>query len=198
MQLHLFYFIFFENTPKEMNRFFISLGDDNEKDVSAEQDKEAKGAWVFGAHENSQRQGDYPPPQSQGAETAGGLTLPRRHRLKKRSEFAACYEAGRRYFSKNFIVFVRTTDIGAKNWRIGLAVTKKNGSAVARNRIKRILREFFRIHQSELPERAEIVAVSKRHVRVEEMSLNTVESDLLPLLRKIQRKPRISGYDAIS
>lgn len=181
-----------------MNRFFISSGDDNEKDVSAKQDKEAKGARVFGAHENSQRQGDYPPPQGQGTEASGSLTLPRRHRLKKRSEFAACYEAGRRYFSRNFILFVRTADVDTRVWRIGLAVTKKNGSAVARNRIKRILREFFRIHQSDLPESAEIVAVSKRHVRMEEISLNTVGEELMPLVRKIRRDIRLGGHDAIS
>jgi len=107
--------------------------------------------------------------------------------LTRRTEFAACYEAGRRYFSKNFVLFVLFSTLPEQEWRLGLAVTKKSGSAVERNRIKRVLREFFRIHQEILPEKMHVVAIPKRHLRAHRVSLANVTGELLPLIEKIRQ-----------
>ena len=56
-----------------------------------------------------------------------------------------------------------------------------------RNRIKRVLREFFRIHQEILPDEIHIVAVPKRHLRADCVTLACVTDELLPLIRKIRR-----------
>ncbi len=45
--------------------------------------------------------------------------------------------------------------------RIGLVVGKKLGNAVARNRIKRVLREAFRLHRAELPMAVDVVALPR-------------------------------------
>ena len=78
------------------------------------------------------------------------LTWPRERRITRRAEYTACYDGGERRYTKYFVVFARSSeDLG--NGRLGLAVTKKCGNAVARNRIKRVLRAFFRLHQHEMP-----------------------------------------------
>jgi len=80
----------------------------------------------------------------------GRLTLPARLRLRHKGDFAAAYARGRRMSDGFFAVTVMRNDVGAP--RLGLAVAVKvAGNAVARNRVRRIIRESFRLHQRELP-----------------------------------------------
>lgn len=115
-------------------------------------------------------------------------SLPRWHRLTRRPDFTVCYEAGRRYFSRHFVLFVHQRRDGPEGWRMGLAVTKKMGNAVTRNRIKRVLRAFFRLHQHLLPERVDIVAVPKRNLDVAQLDLPFVSAELAAVLGQVQRK----------
>lgn len=46
--------------------------------------------------------------------------------------------------------------------RLGVTVTRKIGNAVARNRIKRLVREVFRLHRARLPEGLDLVWVAKQ------------------------------------
>ena len=80
----------------------------------------------------------------------GRLTLPARLRLRHKGDFDAAYARGRRVGDGFFAVTVMRNDVGTP--RLGLAVAVKTaGGAVARNRLRRIIRESFRLHQQELP-----------------------------------------------
>lgn len=46
--------------------------------------------------------------------------------------------------------------------RLGMAVSKRLGNAVVRNRIKRCLREMFRRHKAALPAPCDLVCVARR------------------------------------
>lgn len=117
--------------------------------------------------------------------------LPRASRIQRRPDFTLCYETGRRYFSRYFVLFVRQNQ--HDTWRLGLAVSKKNGNAVRRNRIKRVLREFFRLHGHELPRDRDIVAVPKRDLAGLPVDFALVCADLAPLLGKLSRDRQASG-----
>jgi ribonuclease P protein component len=81
---------------------------------------------------------------------SGRLTLPARVRLRHKVDFDAAYARGRRMSDAFFSVTARANDVGTP--RLGLAVAVKvAGNAVARNRLRRIVRESFRLHQRELP-----------------------------------------------
>lgn len=101
-------------------------------------------------------------------------------RLRKRSEYTSCYAIGTRYYSKYFVVVAKP----AEKARVGMAVSKKNGNAVARNRIKRVLREFFRLNQTSLPS-LELVIIPKKHLVVSLLTLAVAMNDLLPLISKL-------------
>ena len=78
------------------------------------------------------------------------LTLPAQKRLRRKSDFDAAYARGRRFGNGFFGVTAFSND---KGWpRLGLAVAVRTaGGGVERNRIRRIIRESFRLHQYELP-----------------------------------------------
>jgi ribonuclease P protein component len=111
------------------------------------------------------------------------LSFPRARRLLRRSDFLNCYDAGRRYFSRHFVVFVAYDRARSGQWRLGLAVTRKSGNAVWRNRIKRVVREFFRLHQRGIPQGLDIVVVPKRSLDPRNLTLAGLTREFLPLMR---------------
>ncbi len=81
--------------------------------------------------------------------------FPRSCRLTARRQFLEVYKCGRKARRPSFTVFGLPNDVG--RCRIGLTVTRKIGGAVARNRIKRVLRDVFRRHRMELQPPMDIV-----------------------------------------
>lgn len=68
-------------------------------------------------------------------------------------------------------------------------MTRKVGTAVRRNRIKRVLREFFRVNQQVLPGATDIVVVPKRGLDAGQVDLAMVVAELLPLLPRLKTGP---------
>ncbi|MFQ5766675.1 MAG: ribonuclease P protein component [Acidobacteriota bacterium] len=83
-------------------------------------------------------------------------------RLRKRPEFQEVYARGRRGHAIPFVVFVARGATGRH--RLGLTVSKRCGKAVIRNRIKRRLREAFRLHRHQLPGCYDIVVNARAEV----------------------------------
>lgn len=75
-------------------------------------------------------------------------TFPKNARLRKRSDFLELASARHKSVVRGFLVVWRENSVHTA--RLGITVSKKVGSAVARNRIKRYLREFFRHNRLEM------------------------------------------------
>lgn len=89
------------------------------------------------------------------------LTLCRQQRIRSSQDFAAIYAAARRAGDRHLLVF---TDRNGFEWsRYGLSVSKKHGNAVARNRIRRLLRESFRLCQHELPAGYDFILIPRQN-----------------------------------
>lgn len=71
---------------------------------------------------------------------------------------------------------------GACN-RVGFTVTAKLGHAVVRNRIRRRLREIYRLHEEQLAPGAELVVVARG--RAVSASYRELERDFLAACRKL-------------
>ncbi len=68
---------------------------------------------------------------------------------------------------------------------MGLTVSRKKGPAVVRNRIKRVIREFFRLNQKKFQVCADIIFVPKRALDGKSITLGLAEKELLPVIDRI-------------
>jgi len=78
-------------------------------------------------------------------------------RLKK--EFEAVFDGGRKTVTSDLVAWHFPG--GDKEKKIGLMVSKKTGGAVKRNRLKRLLREAFRLTSRELKEGTRLIIYPK-------------------------------------
>ncbi|MBS0613844.1 MAG: ribonuclease P protein component [Proteobacteria bacterium] len=73
-----------------------------------------------------------------------------RKRLTQPAEFSTVKKSGRRFSDVLFVISAMHNQ--RAHARLGLAIaTRVFGTAVARNRVKRLIRESFRQHQHALP-----------------------------------------------
>ncbi|MBI5453841.1 MAG: ribonuclease P protein component [Deltaproteobacteria bacterium] len=82
-------------------------------------------------------------------------TFSKAERLLKPEEFTRARKLGKRYSTKSLRVDVFPNELGTR--RLGLSVSAKVGGAVVRNRVKRLLREFFRLNKGLFPESSDIL-----------------------------------------
>ncbi len=88
-------------------------------------------------------------------------TWPKAVRIGKRREFLAVQWNGRKQHGRHFLVIVGApTELGD---RLGITVTKRVGSAVTRNRIRRWVREFVRQVPADqwIPRGRDVVVIAK-------------------------------------
>ena len=64
--------------------------------------------------------------------------------MLRRADYLETYSSGRRFVGRWLVFFVRPAT--GPCTRLGVTITKKTGSAVVRNRLRRRLRELFRRH----------------------------------------------------
>ncbi len=88
-------------------------------------------------------------------------TFPRSARLLRHADFERVYKKGRRHFAAHLTVFyLRRADAGGL--RVGFTVGRALGDAVARNRMKRRLREAVRKNRAAASAAADVVINPKK------------------------------------
>jgi ribonuclease P protein component len=99
-------------------------------------------------------------------------------RVRRRPDFERAYNTGTRVHGKFMTVFVVPNGMPAS--RFGVAATRKLGSAVERNRAKRVSRELFRRHK--VTAGLDIIVVPRREML--DAPFATLESDYLAALER--------------
>jgi len=103
-------------------------------------------------------------------------------RVRRRAEYVAIYDRGRRLSGRLMTIFLLENDRSRP--RLGIAATRKFGSAVQRNRAKRLVREVFRHHKPQAG--LDVVVIPRREML--EADYRQVEADYLSVLERRGRK----------
>jgi ribonuclease P protein component len=158
----------------------------DEAHLSAEQAPPAAKTW-FSSEDADQERKEHPAPSArQRSQATHGVIGSRRFRpqdrIRKRSEYKVNYARGRRIRSTNFTLFVMRNALGRP--RLGITVTRRVGGAVRRNRAKRLIREIFRRHKSEL---LDVDIVVNGRVALPDTEYRSLEAEFLSCTRSFRK-----------
>ncbi|MBQ7917189.1 MAG: ribonuclease P protein component [Clostridia bacterium] len=106
--------------------------------------------------------------------------LNRINRLKKRYQFNYVYKSGEHFSGEHMVLYVVSSK--TKNIKVGLAVTKKVGHAVVRNKIRRRLREIIKKQVPNLKQNNNIIVVARDNIS--SASFEKLSNEFLKLIKK--------------
>jgi ribonuclease P protein component len=86
-------------------------------------------------------------------------SFPGKCRLRKSNDFRRVFARGRRKVMRNFVIYTLPNRLEVS--RIGIQIRRKIGTAVTRNRIKRMVRELFRKMKREFREPVDIILIAE-------------------------------------
>ena len=116
--------------------------------------------------------------------SSAGARFPKSSRLLKHADFDHVYQNGKRHFSGHMTVFYVRRETGTA--RVGFTVGRVLGGAVARNRIKRRLRELVRQHLAALAAPVDVVINPKKSVLTAEFA--ELEREIARTFEKIGKE----------
>jgi len=103
--------------------------------------------------------------------------LQRNLRLRQRSLFRKVFAQGKSFSGKYVIIYVAEGPS-----KFGFVASKKVGTAVERNRAKRLMREVIRLNLDKIKENTQIICIARASIKG--VSYSQVENSLLQSLRK--------------
>ncbi len=108
----------------------------------------------------------------------------KKERLRKRREFLGLYERGEKIQSVYFVLYILENRRSCH--RLGITVSRKIGTAVVRNRIKRSLREIFRANKQGISPYCDLVVNAKRAAA--RAHNQEIQEDILKAILRWERK----------
>ncbi|MBE6098880.1 MAG: ribonuclease P protein component [Anaerovibrio sp.] len=108
------------------------------------------------------------------------LKLPKSRILRRRNDFQKVHRFGKSYANRYLVLYVFTAT-GLED-KVGFAAGKKLGNAVTRNRVKRLMRECYRLNQDKIRKDICILLVGRKPAV--EKKYDVIEKAFLDLGRK--------------
>jgi len=101
--------------------------------------------------------------------------------IKRNNEFRRIYASGKSAATGNIVLYCKKNRQGKS--QLGITVSTKVGKAVTRNRVRRRLREIYRLHEGEICRGFDIIVVAR--VKSVEATYMQLERDFLRLADKL-------------
>ena len=106
--------------------------------------------------------------------------------IKENHIFRRLYAKGKTAATPCLALYCRRN--GRQHSRLGITVSAKLGKAVLRNKLRRRIREIYRLHQEEILPGWDIVAVAR--VRAAHSSYSALERSFLSAADKLELRPK--------
>ena len=102
--------------------------------------------------------------------------------LKSNLDFRRVYKQGKTRANKYLVMYVLKNEDGdsGKN-RLGISVSKKVGNSVVRHRVKRLIKESYRLNEARFNSGLDIVVIARDNAKV--ACLSEMQSALLHVSR---------------
>ena len=100
--------------------------------------------------------------------------------IKSNRDFLTVYRTGKSYANRYLIMYLAPAQEGCEG-RIGISVSKKVGNSVVRHRVKRLIKESYRLNETRFRTGCDIVVVARKEAKGKNYS--EIESALLHLAR---------------
>lgn len=101
----------------------------------------------------------------------------------KKQQFSTVYKQGKSRADSLIVMYV--LENGQPGNRLGITVSKKVGNSVVRHRVKRIIKEAYRLHEDEFLKGWDIVVIA-RHPAVDKKS-----TDMEVSLQRVGRQCKV-------
>lgn len=106
--------------------------------------------------------------------------------LKKNYEFRNVLSKGKYYSGKNIEAFIKDNN---KNYNfLGLAISVKTAKAVGRNKIKRLIRENYKLLELDIKSGKSIVFLWKKNIDIKNATFENIRIDMNKIFDKADIK----------
>jgi ribonuclease P protein component len=107
--------------------------------------------------------------------------------LKKNHDFKLVYNAKKSFANRLLVIYYLPN--GRDFNRLGLSVSKKVGNSVTRNRIKRLIRESYRLNEDSIKKGYDIIVIAR--INAKKSDYKSINSALVHLIKKVNLWDRI-------
>ncbi|NLC65922.1 MAG: ribonuclease P protein component [Clostridium sp.] len=106
--------------------------------------------------------------------------------LRKNSEFQRVYRRRKSYSNNLLVLYVYKSKynvVGNEKYnKLGISVSKKVGKSVVRSRVKRLIKESYRLNQTDIKKGYDLVIIAR--VSSKDSSYNEIERALLNIFKR--------------
>ena len=105
---------------------------------------------------------------------------------RNKKDFSRVYSKGRSYAEQNMVIYILNDK--KCNGKVGFAAGKKLGCAAVRNRVKRLLRETFRLCKNDINLNCALLLVGRKNLTVAKLDSALKSFKLLCKRAKLMKK----------